>query len=327
MTGRRRHAPAPTPVIHLILDPPQPGQSRVELPFAYEVGGVPVASDRPVAALQPFRRVTDAVVIGVPLAPAPIELCPGIDVFRGSAWLGGRWREVGCAREAARYSIAVEGVGRFELFPQSCVARVERLADDVTPALVEETVLGPVLVLALAVRGVWCLHASAVVSTAAGRAIAFAGVSGRGKSTLASALGVTGDGAWRHLADDVLPVTVDPTGPLARPHFPQLKFLPDHQPAASAPAELELAAVYVLGGPTGAEAAPSVRALSRQEAALALIRHTVGSRLFAPELLARHLAAAGALTARVPVRALSYPWTGELSPRVAELLALDAEAA
>ena len=70
------------------------------------------------------------------------------------------------------------------------------------PAFLAEALLGPPLVLALALRDTWCLHASAVEY--GGRVIAFLGESGAGKSTLAAYL--AGQPGVRRVADDILPV-------------------------------------------------------------------------------------------------------------------------
>ena len=56
--------------------------------------------------------------------------------------------------------------------------------DGAAPVIIEEALLGPALNLALAWRGVWCLHAGAVLHD--GQVIVFLGVSGSGKSTLAA---------------------------------------------------------------------------------------------------------------------------------------------
>ena len=178
-------------------------------------------------------------------------------------------------------------------------------------ALLEELLLGPGLVVALAARGILCLHASAV--TASRGAVAFVGESGRGKSTLAARLQRHGFG---RLADDVLPLEVADAAAPVRPAFPQLKLPADGQPGAVAPERLRLQAIYLLptaleevvGG--GVEIAP----LAPGEALAALLRHTVATRLFTADLLRAHLGACGALAERVPVRRLRLPLRWEALP-------------
>jgi hypothetical protein len=315
-------------VIDLILEPPASGRARPDLPVSYRVAGVPVRCDRALDALAPFRRRGVPVPISIDAPPRPGPAESASEVFRAPAWLGGRWRPVTCVADPEGYRIDLEGVGRFTVSAGGRTGRVERLDEGAAPGEIEEAALGPVLVLALALQGVWCLHASAVVAAEAGGAVALLGESGHGKSTLALALAEASPARWRLLADDVLPITEAGDGAVARPGFPQLKLAPERQPGPAAPEELPLRAVYLLAVPGGAGSErPHVRELSRREATLALIRHTVASRLFAPELLARHLAACGALAARVRAGRVAYPWTGELAEGLSDRLAADLEAA
>ena len=91
----------------------------------------------------------------------------------------------------------------------------------------EEVFLGPALLLALALRATFTLHASAIAY--AGRAVLFAGDSGAGKSTLAAALArIQSRGATR-LADDIVPVSIRGGRLVAWSDYPQLKLPPDAQ--------------------------------------------------------------------------------------------------
>jgi len=215
------------------------------------------------------------------------------------------------------YHIEIEGAGTFAVARGGgaiTVLRGEpRGETDLAAALA-----GPPLALGFALRGTFCLHASAVERE--GRAIAFLGESGAGKSTLARLLASLPDGGWRRLADDLLPVVLSLRGPEARPRFPQPGIA--GATAAALPERLPLAAVYVLAGPAGEVA---ITPLAGRAGALALVRHTVAARLFAPDLLARHLEHAAAVAAAAPVRVLTYPWTADGLPAVAATLAAELE--
>jgi len=317
-------------VIDLTLEPPGTGPGRAAPTASYRVAGVSVRCDRPIAALTPFERpAAPAPPVSAPAAPTLGPIPEAVsERFRAPAWLGGRWRPVACSAGPEGYRLEVDGVGRFALSPDGRSGRTAWLDPSATEDELEEAVLGPVLILALALHGVWCLHASAVLATNARGAVAFLGASGHGKSTLALALAEAGPSRWRHLADDVLPVAGSEAGAVVRPWFPQLKLGPERQPAAAEPEELPLRAVYLLGGPGGPQGGRShLSEPSRRDATLALVRHTVASRLFSPALLARHLEACGALAAGVRVRGVAYPWTGRLADGLTELLAADLEAA
>ena len=161
---------------------------------------------------------------------------------------------------------------------------------------VEEALLGPAFALALARRGIFLLHASAVVL--GHRVIGFLGESGAGKSTLARLLAAEG---LTLAADDLLAVE----GIDALPHFPQLKL------GTAAMAAIEgleprcpLLGLYELAS---AEEAVGIEALPPVSAAALLLRHTIAGRLFDSDLLAAQLDFAAGLAGRVPVRRLRVP--------------------
>jgi hypothetical protein len=90
---------------------------------------------------------------------------------------------------------------------------------------VEDTatyLLGPVLGFVLRLRGVNCLHASAVAI--GGRAYAFVGASGSGKSSTAAAFARAGHAV---LSDDVTPITEERGGFAAQPAYPRLRLWPE----------------------------------------------------------------------------------------------------
>ena len=98
-----------------------------------------------------------------------------------------------------------------------------RPADGRTEAALHAPLLGVVLGVLLAQRGVFTLHASAV--TMNGEAIGFLGEKGAGKSTTAAALMVRGHTL---LTDDVLAISTTGTvTPTAFPAFPRMKLWPD----------------------------------------------------------------------------------------------------
>lgn len=187
-----------------------------------------------------------------------------------------------------------------------------------------QTFLGPVLVLALALRGAWCLHASAVLWQ--GQAIAMLGESGSGKSTLAAYLGLQNGARGQRLADDVLPVVPEGESLVALPRFPQLKVPPEQHAGDLIPERTPLAALYVLPAEHVGEERITLQPLAPRQAALALVRHTVAARLFDNALLARHLAFCVETAARTPVRRLIYPWRQEALPEVRDRIAADLEA-
>jgi hypothetical protein len=263
---------------------------------AYRFAGHSIFIRPPLPAIEAWRSATP-VELGPP--PAGQARLPGQILSATAGWLAGRRRRVSCSAAADGYELEVEGAGRLSVARDGAwVEIVDRRTAD--PAMLE-VVLGPGVTLALALRGVFCLHGSALAGD--GEAVVLLGESGAGKSTLAGGIARVSD-RWRQVADDVAPVTASPP-PSLRTDFPQLK-MPGGPPAV--PAALRLAAAFVLepaGGSRGvalaAERLPALRA------ALALVRHTVAARLFPPAVATRHLDSCLRIAGEVPVYRLVYP--------------------
>ena len=93
----------------------------------------------------------------------------------------------------------------------------DQLFEELAPAL-----LGPVMGMFLRIRGITCLHASAVEID--GQAIGLVGESGAGKSTTAAAFAVLGNSV---LTDDVLALTDDDCNFLVQPAYPRIRLWPE----------------------------------------------------------------------------------------------------
>lgn len=296
--------------------PPSAGSAHAE----YRLAGQPVAFSAPLASLASFR--SPGREVGPPEAaegPSPVS---GRLVYRGPAWVGRQWRQVECRGSGAGYSVTIDGLGVVQVAPDGSRVGVEP-AGAPGDALVEEAAVGPALTLALALRGVFCLHASAVLSP--GRELLlFAGASGAGKSTLARLL--DGAAGWARAADDIVPVAWSAGRVQALLRFPQLKLPPDAQPGAVSPERMPVARICVLAPGAPGEAI-RMRPLSTREATLALVRHTATARLFDRDLLERHLEACARMANAGAVPELTVPWTGTLPPDLTEVLTAGPEAA
>ena len=165
-----------------------------------------------------------------------------------------------------------------------------------------ELILGPGLVLALALQGTFCLHASAVLTPEG--AVLFAGPSGAGKSALAARLAA--HHGLQRLTDDITPFAVDGSGAFLLPHFPQLKLPLESQYPADASPRYPIARLYLL---TECDAEAPVREdpVSPSVAALAACGHAVASRLFPEHVTAALLHASASLVEHTQVRHLHYP--------------------
>jgi hypothetical protein len=217
------------------------------------------------------------------------------------------------------------------------------------PMTLEDTatyLLGPVFGMVLRLRGLTCLHASAV--SLDGRALLLCGQAGAGKSTTAGAFAARG---LPVLADDVAALERVAGGFGVRSAYPHLRLWPDavrslYGGAAELPrltpnwekrfvdlaatgafaaGTLPLAAVYLLEARED-EAAPRIEPIAPARAVLALIANTyVG---WVPDAAAqgRDLALYGRLAREIPVlRAVPHTDPARL-PELCALLEADARA-
>ncbi|HEX4955131.1 MAG TPA: hypothetical protein VF017_17205 [Thermoanaerobaculia bacterium] len=251
-------------------------------------------------------------VVSVPVA---VDATPraGRQVFSGEVWLGGRRRRLEAWWQGERAWLEIEDGGAWALDRRRRVAEHRPGAPPLADDAHAELALGPPLLLLLATRGVFALHAGA--AEIAGRLCLFLGPSGSGKSTLAASGGMS---PWRRLADDLVPVTLDGSSLVARLDFPQLKLSPSLQRLADGePRPVD--ALFLLAGP-GSAAEPEVTPLSELHVATAVLGHTVASRLFDQKLLAAHfeLASAAALPAWRLATPRDFAFLPALSRKVEE---------
>jgi hypothetical protein len=136
----------------------------------------------------------------------------------------------------------------------------------------EVWLFGPALILALARRGIYCLHASAFIEH--GVATVILGESGAGKSSLARA--IVGKPGARRLCDDITPVQMENGQLYVLPRFPQLKL---KAADLELPESVPLKRLIVLQRAT--PNLPSAnQVLTTRGLFDALTHHTVATRLF-----------------------------------------------
>lgn len=195
------------------------------------------------------------------------------------------------------------------------VAR-KRIPDE----LVRTLCLSQVLPLALSLRGVPTLHASAVAIR--GRAVAFLGDDGQGKSTLAAAFARAGDPV---LTDDALALTVRRGRLVAIPSFPEIGIFRDvasrffrtpssplHRQKARIPLRgifcrtaLPLGVIYKLSPREGGSRdSCEIRRLRGRKAWFTLLRHAFRLDLGSQDKLKEEASFFSRVAARVPVKTL-----------------------
>jgi hypothetical protein len=199
----------------------------------------------------------------------------------------------------------VEGIARIAVSSDGRTIRVLEQDGGAGRCAVVEAVLGPALVLALALAGVFCLHASAVMIGE--QAMLFLGDSGAGKSTLARLMPVHGGHVTR-VTDDLSPVIQGADG---RFHllcdFPQLKLSAAEQFDWRQQASTPIGAIFQLDRRASAfRPVARSRRLAGVEAFRVLARQSVASRLFPATVLRGHTRWIGELLQRIPVAWLTY---------------------
>jgi hypothetical protein len=186
--------------------------------------------------------------------------------------------------------------------------------------------LGPVLGLVLRLRGITCLHASAI--DLGGQAIAISGAPGSGKSTTAAIFATSG---YRVLSDDVVALADHGNAFLAQPAYPRLGLwsdsvetlfglhgaLPQQTPTwpkcyldltqngySFQPNALPLRAVYVLSERDTNGLTPLVDTLPVRVGLTQLIKNTYLSYLLDRTMSVRDLDVLSRLVSSMPVRRL-----------------------
>src|SRR5687768_9954920 len=181
--------------------------------------------------------------------------------------------------------------------------------------------LGPVMGFVLLLRGVVCLHASAVVIDS--EAIALVGPAGSGKSTTAAAFSSRG---FSILAEDVVALDHDADRFLVRPAYPCIRLWPasvkalygdeSHLPKLTPnwdkryldltgrfpTKSVPLSAIYVFGERRDESDAPFVQPLDCTDALLSLIANTYTNYLIDKNMQARQFDLLTRVLANVPVR-------------------------
>jgi hypothetical protein len=207
--------------------------------------------------------------------------------------------------------------------------------------------LGPILGFVLRLRGVACLHASAVA--VGNRAIVLLGPAGAGKSTTAAAFAGMGHPV---LTDDVVAMTESAAGIMAQPAFPQIRLWPDAVALLFGTADalprltpswdkcaldlaqtagrfrqqpLPIGAIYVL-----AERAPTpeprVDGVHGREALMTLVANAYVSYLQDASMRSQEFDSLGRVAAAVPLRRVVPPADPPGVSRLCRVILTDCEA-
>ena len=285
-------------------------------PALYRLAGQDILFEPPIPEMQAFLLDSNPVP-RLPLPENIAALGASQPTLQAAGLIADRLETISVWRSQAGTLLDIPAAGRYWTSADGrAVCQVSALPA-LDPLILAQSLLGPPLMLALARRGVWCLHASAIAYQH--RVAVFLGISGAGKSTLAAYLGA--QPGVRQLGDDILPVALENGALQVLPHFPQLKLPPDRQPGLNFPESLPLSALYLLDE----QPAISFEPHSPASAAMTLASHSVAARLFDRDLLSAHFDFCTQAGSGVPVRRLSYPRIYAQLPAVWRALQADLE--
>ncbi len=202
--------------------------------------------------------------------------------------------------------------------------------------------LGPVLGLLLRLRGIPCLHASAVAFDDS--AVAFVGSEGRGKSTTAAALASRGHAV---ISDDIVALLEREGSFIVLPAYPYLSLWPEsvkmlYGPEKKLPSfssnydkrqllleenclrfqgrQMPLGAVFLLGERVADPAAPFIETLPTGEVLIALVANSYATNLLDKNMRAREFELLGHLVTTVPVWRLRPHEDGSRIGRLCDLI-------
>ena len=190
--------------------------------------------------------------------------------------------------------------------------------------------IGPVMAFALRLRGLTCLHASAIAID--NHAIALMGVPGSGKSTTATAFAKMG---FPVLSDDVVVLTDGRDSLLVQPGYPRLNLWPDSVRELFGSEDalpritptwdkrylqldpdgryrfqaspLRLGGVYILGDRETGLTAPEIEDVTGNGALMLLLANGYGNYLLNDEMQKRDLEVLSRVADQVPVRRVRPP--------------------
>ena len=296
---------------------------------SYTVFGLLLRSNLRIPGLTPQRTSSKSPEVEVQLgvAPATIDLIPGkleeliyasSDITESGQPALRIWKIANGALlrldyfDGSRFWLDSKGTSVWAVWPEAVT-----LEDAVS------YILGPVLGLLLRLRGVPCLHASAVAF--GDSAVAFAGSEGAGKSTTAAALADRGHAV---ISDDIVAIVEREGSFFVLPAYPYLSlwpesvtilygsgkrlpvFSPNYDKRKLLLAEnrlqfqeqpVPLGAVFLLGQRVADHAAPFLEMLPARESLVSLVANSYATNLLDKDMRAREFELLGRLVASVPV--------------------------
>jgi hypothetical protein len=299
------------------------------LDFSYSVFGFSVRSNRPIPGLNPANATPLRADVQIHLAAAPFGSAESSPKSQVLLFVSSILDKIG--EPAFKIWKIAEGDFLHLKYCDGVQFWIKREGGQVwaqwpeTSSLEDAAtyLLGPVLGLVLRLRGIPCIHASAVVIE--NRAIAFVGEEGAGKSTTAAAFARRGHAV---LSDDIVALVEQDGAIHVRPAYPYLSLWPDSvrmlygvekslpsfsdnwdkrvlstadQSIRFANQSFPLGAIFILGERSRNPSAPLLDSITPQDSLLSLVANSYATRLLSSEMRAHEFKFLGRVILSVPV--------------------------
>ena len=131
-------------------------------PAFYRLASQTIFLNPSIPEMQPFRLDTQ-IFSEPPLPPNLDELYVSAPSLRAEGWISDRLETITFWRDDQGVLLDIPSAGRFWTSADGAAIRHISGPPELEPSILAQSLLGPPLVLALALNGVWCLHASAII--------------------------------------------------------------------------------------------------------------------------------------------------------------------
>lgn len=294
------------------------------MPHSFELFGFSVACDYALPGLFSTRISSPDIVVTLGCAPSASELCGSAEELACTSVIttpsGEPAFRLFRTQAGTNHLIYSDGA---EFWLDPAAGRIwARWPESLSLHDVFTYLLGPVFGLFLRLRGIVCLHASAIALHK--RAVLFLGDPGAGKSTTAAAMSMRGH---RLIADDIVGILERDGQFLAIPAYPYVSLWPQSAemicgldvklpnlfpgfekqrftPSSFQESPVPLGAVFVLGERSSGDNLPRIEELPLREQLLALVANSYATRILSEKARAEEFQLFGRMVGAIPIRRL-----------------------
>ena len=319
------------------------------MPYRCTIYGLGVVANRPIPGVPSSETATDD--IRIVFGSLPVWLHEVVEAQMETTYIADYTDE--CGNPVLCVFRLLEGRYYKFCYADGTVFVVDQVGSAVwaewpEPLTLEDAttyLLGPIMGFVMLLRGVVCLHASAIAIGS--EAIALVGPAGAGKSTTAAAFSQRG---FSVLAEDVVTLDDRIDRFLVRPAYPCIRLWPasvkalygseshlpkltpnwdkcyldlTDRPEQFQQQPLPLAAIYLLHERRADCDAPFVAPLDRAEALMSLVANTYATKLMAKDMRAREFELLTRLLGRIPLKRVTPHVDPARIPELCEVILAD----